>query len=257
LRTLGSLAFGLLLQPQGAGAPEAATGDLVRLFARLGLDAQAVLLILALFSITSWGIILYKLWAFSRAARQSRRFLDVFRHSAKFSEVQAVCRSVEASPLVGIFQSGYAEITSQLRQAPAGASPVAGSPPPAPARPTLRSVQALDRALLRAASVEINKLERRVTFLATTASITPFIGLFGTVWGIMKAFDAIAMMSSTNIAVVAPGIAEALINTAAGLFAAIPALYFYNLFASRVKLFASQMDDFSLEFLNIAEHNFT
>jgi biopolymer transport protein TolQ len=169
--------------------------------------------------------------------------------------VQAVCKTVEASPLVGIFQSGYAEITNQLRQA--AAAPNASSPPAAPARPTMRSMQALDRALLRAASVEVTKLERRVTFLATTASITPFIGLFGTVWGIMGSFEAIAGMSSTNIAVVAPGIAEALINTAAGLFAAIPALYFYNLFASRVKLFASEMDDFSLEFLNIAEHNFT
>ena len=115
----------------------------------------------------------------------------------------------------------------------------------------------MDRALLRASAVELNRLERRVTFLATTASISPFIGLFGTVWGIMTAFQAIGATGASNLAVVAPGIAEALIATAAGLFAAIPAVYFYNLFTQRVKLFASQMDDFALEFLNICERNFT
>ena len=257
MRTLGWSALTLLLQVQGGGAPDAAGGgDLVRLFARTGPVAQAVLLILALFSVTSWGVILYKLWAFRRAERESGRFVTVFRHSAKFSEVQAVCRSLEASPLVGIFRAGFAELTNQLRQMapPAGA---AGSPTVVVPRPTIKSLAAVDRALLRAASVEMTKLERRVTFLATTASVTPFIGLFGTVWGIMMSFEAIAGMSSTNIAVVAPGIAEALINTAAGLFAAIPALYFYNLLVNRVKLFAAEMDDFSLEFLNIAEHNFT
>jgi len=125
------------------------------------------------------------------------------------------------------------------------------------ARVTLKSLPALDRALLRAAGVEVNKLENRVSFLATTASITPYIGLFGTVWGIMAAFQGIGQTGSTNLAVVAPGIADALIATAAGLFAAIPAVYFYNHLASRVKLLASEMDDFSLEFLNISERNFT
>jgi biopolymer transport protein TolQ len=218
-------------------------------------EAKVVLVILVLFSIASWGIILYKLWSFRRAERQSARFLDVFRRSSKFSEVQAVCKSLERSPLVGIFQAAYAELNAQLRQA--APSPLAGSPAPAHVRPTIRSIQALDRALLRASTAEVNKLEHRVPFLATTASITPFIGLFGTVWGIMTAFERIGRMGSTNLGVVAPGIAEALIATAAGLFAAIPAVYFYNHFANRVKLFASEMDDFSLEFLNIAERNFT
>ena len=115
----------------------------------------------------------------------------------------------------------------------------------------------MDRALLRASSAEVNKLEKRVPFLATTASITPFIGLFGTVWGIMTAFSNIGAQGSTDLAVVAPGIAEALIATAAGLFAAIPAVYFYNHFTTKVKIYASEMDDFALEFLNIAERNFT
>ena len=103
----------------------------------------------------------------------------------------------------------------------------------------------------------MNKLERRIPFLATTASIAPFIGLFGTVWGIMGAFQNIEQTGSTNLGVVAPGIAEALVATAAGLFAAIPAVYFYNLLSQRVKVFASEMDDFAMEFLNIAERNFT
>ena len=115
----------------------------------------------------------------------------------------------------------------------------------------------MDRALLRASLTETSKLERRLPFLATTASITPFIGLFGTVWGIINAFQNIGTQGSTSLAVVAPGIADALIATAAGLFAAIPAVYFYNHLTNRVKEFAAEMDDFSLEFLNISERNFT
>jgi biopolymer transport protein TolQ len=249
LRTLGDLA--LALSVQGAAVPQGGvSGSVVEIVGRASLVSRIVLLILVVFSIASWAVILYKLWAFRRTARQSAVFLDVFRKSSKFSEVQAVCKTLGDSALVGIFQAGYAELNSQLRQ-PAGA----GAAPPA--RPTLRSLSALDRALMRAASAEINRLESRVTFLATTASIAPFIGLFGTVWGIMAAFESIGATSSTNLAIVAPGISEALIATAAGLFAAIPAVYFYNYLAQRVKLFASQMDDFSLEFLNIAERNFT
>jgi biopolymer transport protein TolQ len=154
---------------------------------------------------------------------------------------------------VGIFQAGYAELNTQLRLA----SPASSTAAAPASKPTLRSLQALDRALLRAASVEVNKLESRVTFLATTASITPYIGLFGTVWGIMAAFQGIGATGSTNLGVVAPGIAEALIATAAGLFAAIPAVYFYNHLAQRVKLMGTEMDDFALEFLSISERNFT
>jgi biopolymer transport protein TolQ len=206
----------------------------------------------------SWSIIFYKLVAFRRAEKQTEQFLDVFRRSNKFSEVQAVCRSLAASPLVGLFQAGYAELTAQLKQN-APAEPIAGTSNPRtpPGRPTLKSLTAVDRALMRASNVEINKLERRVPFLATTASITPFIGLFGTVWGIMSAFQGIGQTGSTNLGVVAPGIAEALIATAAGLAAAIPAVLFYNYYAQRVKLSASEMDDFAMEFLNIAERNFT
>jgi len=248
LRTLGLF---LLTQVQGNGGTEAAGHDLLQMVAGSSPITKAVLLVLILFSITSWAVILFKLWVFSRSERQSAAFLEVFRRSSKFSEVQAVCKTLAESPLVGIFQAGYAELNAQLRVT--GAT-TAGAPT---TRATIKSLPALDRALLRAASVEVNKLESRVPFLATTASITPYIGLFGTVWGIMAAFQGIGQTGSTNLGVVAPGISEALIATAAGLFAAIPAVYFYNHLSNRVKLLASEMDDFSLEFLTISERNFT
>jgi biopolymer transport protein TolQ len=249
--------YALALYAQGAepaaGAGEAKT-DIVSLIAHASLIVQIVLLILLTFSAVSWGVILYKIWQFRRSGRQSGTFLDIFRKSSKFSEVQAVCRTLAQSPLVGLFQSGYAELNAQLR---AAGHADAGKPSPTGGRPTLKSLDAVDRALLRATNVEMTKLERHVPFLATTASITPFIGLFGTVWGIMSAFQGIGAQGSSSLGVVAPGIAEALVATAAGLFAAIPAVYFYNHFTNQVKHFGTDMDDFSLEFLNISERNFT
>jgi biopolymer transport protein TolQ len=241
-------------QPAAGAGELTASPDFVRLIADASPLAKVVLLVLLLFSAASWGIILYKFWTFRRAERQSANFMGVFRRSNKFSEVQAVCAGLGESPLVGLFQSGYAELNSQLRT-PAAADPQrpAGAPP----RPTLRSLDSVDRALLRATTVEMTKLESWVPFLATTASLTPFIGLFGTVWGIMSSFLSISTVGSSSLQTVGPGIAEALIATAAGLFAAIPAVFFYNLFTNRVKHFSNEMDDFSLEFLNISERNFT
>jgi biopolymer transport protein TolQ len=258
LRTLGSL---FLLQVQGEETPFAGSGDVIRIVTDTTPINQAVLVILVLFSIASWAIILQKFWTFRASDRDTARFLDAFRRSNKFSEVQAVCPTVTATPLVGVFQAGYAEMNAQFRVPPAGsgtAAPNPGSnPPTGSTRPILKSLDGVDRALIRAATNEVNKLERRMTFLATTASVTPFIGLFGTVVGIMIAFQRIGATGSTNLAVVAPGISEALVATAAGLFAAIPALVFYNHFTHRVKEFSAAMDDFALEFLNIAERNFT
>jgi biopolymer transport protein TolQ len=241
------------MQVEGAPATSLGAGDLITLVRESTLLSQSVLAILLIFSVASWGVILYKLWVFNRAQSQSARFLEIFRRSTKFSEVQAVCQSLIDSPLVGIFQAGYAELNLQLRQPPGAAN----HPTPAPARPMLKSLIAVDRALMRASNVEVNKLERRVTFLATTAAVTPFIGLFGTVLGIIGAFQGISESGSTNLSVVSQPIADALIATAAGLGAAIPAVYFYNLLTQKVKTMASEMDDFSLEFLNIVERNFT
>ena len=257
MHTLGNLSLSLLMQAQGGSTSEASGRFILGLLAR-SVMAQIVVFGLAMFSVVSWGVILYKLWVFQRASRQSAQFLDVFRRSAKFSEVQAVCRSLGDSPLVGMFLAGYAELTAQLRQAsPAGTGANPANPQAAGGRPTLKSIAAVDRALMRASVVEMTKLEHWIPFLATTASVTPFIGLFGTVWGIMTAFEGIAQTGSTNLGTVAPGISEALITTALGLFAAIPAVVGYNHLSNRVKHFGSQMDDFAMEFLNICERNFT
>ncbi len=252
MHTLGS--FVLALQVQDGAAPiTSGSRVLVDIITKATVINQAVLAILIVISVASWAIILSKSWSYRKVERQTTKFLEAFRKSTKFSEVQAVCAGLPESPLVGVFQAGYAELNAQFRlTGPQAANPSGPAP-----RPTLKSLTAVDRALLRAATVEINKLEKRVPFLATVASVAPFIGLFGTVVGITIAFQRIGTTGSTNLAVVGPSISEALIATAAGLFAAIPAVMAYNHFSTRMKLFAAEMDDFSLEFLNIAERNFT
>jgi biopolymer transport protein TolQ len=226
------------------------SSGVVGLISKSGWVARGVLLLLLVFSLVSWAIILYKGLVLHRAHEQSAVFLDVFRKSSKFSEVNAVCSQLRASPLVGVFQAGYLEVNQQVRGI--------GNPGPGGTqRPTVRSLESLSRSLARAAGVEVTRIERRLSFLATTASVTPFIGLFGTVWGIMDSFAEIGRMGSANLAVVAPGISEALITTAMGLVAAIPAAVFFNFFSSRVKVLSAMLDDFALEFLNIVERNFT
>jgi biopolymer transport protein TolQ len=236
----------LLAQAQ---AEPAFSSGVAGLIAKSGLVARSVLLLLLVFSLVSWAIILYKGLVLHRAQAQSATFLAVFRKSSKFSEVNAVCPQLRASPLVGVFQAGYLEVNQQVR----GGAPTAGSA----GRPTVKSLESLSRSLARAAGVELTRIERRLSFLATTASVAPFIGLFGTVWGIMDAFGEIGRAGSANLSVVAPGISEALITTAMGLAAAIPAAVFFNFFSSRVRVLSAMLDDFALEFLNIVERNFT
>lgn len=239
------------LAPDILAQTGAFSGGVGTLVAHTGPVAKAVLVALVVFSLVSWAIIFYKGVVLRQAYRQSEVFLGVFRKSTKFSEVNSVCAQLRASPLVGVFQAGYLEVNQQVR---GGAGNNPGNPSP---RPIVKSLDALSRALARAATAEITRLERRVSFLATTASVTPFVGLFGTVWGIMNAFESIGRMGSANLAVVAPGISEALVTTAAGLAAAIPAAVFYNFYTTRIKVLSAMMDDFALEFLNIVERNFT
>lgn len=224
--------------------------NVLQLFLSAGWTAKAVLVILAFFSLASWAIILAKAWSFARARTQTRDFLHHFRKSRKFADVLSVCDRFEASPLVGLFRSGYAELDQQVRDGRDVA-------PADPGRLFVRSLPAIERALQRAAGVEATRLTRRLQFLATTASATPFIGLFGTVWGIMVAFSQIAAKGSSSIVAVAPGIAEALITTAAGLVAAVPALIAYNNLNGKVRVTRAEMNDFALEFLNLAERHFT
>jgi len=230
------------------GAPGA--HGLLDAFAESGPVAKLILGLLVLISLVSWAILLGKLVQLGRADRDSERFLEAFHRSARFSEVNAQAGKLHASPLVGIFQAGYAEIDAQIKQA---RDQKPGSDPDY----RITSLVALERSLARAVSVEVQGISRWTPFLATTAAAAPFIGLFGTVWGIMVAFSDIGASGSTSLASVAPGIAEALVNTAAGLGAAIPALVGYNYFANRTRRIKMRMDDFVLELLNLAERNFT
>jgi biopolymer transport protein TolQ len=255
LHTLGTLILALQVQEGDAPLAGDVSVNVIDLLLDTGPVNMTVLAILVILSIVSWAIILQKTLAYRTLERQTTTFLEVFRRSSKFSEVQSVCPSLPASPLVGVFQAGYAELNAQFRVTGTNAS--AANPATPAARPILKSLAAVDRALLRASAVEVNKLEKRIPFLATIASAAPFIGLFGTVWGILITFQRIGITGATNLATVGPGIADALIATAAGLFAAIPAVMAYNHFTTKVKGYASDLDDFSLEFLNIAERNFT
>ena len=210
------------------------------LIAQGSIVVQLVLLVLVFFSIFSWTIIFFKRRTLRNAVAQSKKFLYIFRKSTNLSEVNDAARKFQASPLASLFQSGFKEL-SYLAKA---------NPKPAL---TSEKLENLNRAMLRASNTEVAKLEKMMSFLATTGSVTPFIGLFGTVWGIMDAFIRIGVVRSASLATVAPGIAEALITTAVGLFTAIPAVIAYNLFLQRIKGQITDMEDFSLEFLNITE----
>ena len=250
-----------LLAFQAPAVPEDTGPGLFGFFLESGPMAKIVLAVLVGFSLASWAIILWKHFQLRKAEAQSGRFLETFRRSSRFSEVNSAAPGLSASPLVGIFQAGYAEIDAQIKAArasQAGHGAVGGAGEEgAPRSYRIRSLNAVERTLRRAVGVEIQQLARGTPFLATTAASTPFIGLFGTVWGIMVAFQEIGLTGSTSIVTVAPGIAEALVNTAAGLAAAIPALIGYNHFASRLRGVRSRMEDFVLELVNLAERNFT
>jgi len=209
-----------------------------------GLVARAVLLILFAFSVLSWAVIIHKSRQFNAAQRQSREFLNIFRHSKKLSDVRSAAQNFKATPLVEVFLNGYRELENQVVVSEN------------PGKPHIRSVEAVHRSLQIASSAEITRMEQRLTLLATTGAVTPFVGLFGTVWGIIDAFQGLGNAGTATFTSVAPGIAEALVTTAAGLFAAIPAVIAYNYLVQRLKEFATRMDDFGLEFLNLVERNF-
>jgi biopolymer transport protein TolQ len=231
-----------------AAVPASRVG-IIELFAEAGLVARIVLGILLGFSVISWAVMIGKFSHFRKAERQTARFLEVFRRSSRFSEINSVAGQFTASPLVGLFQAGYLEIDSQVKARTQAGTTQSGY--------RLHSLAGLERSLRRAIGTEILVLSRRSQILATTAASTPFIGLFGTVWGIMIAFGDIGASGTASIVAVAPGIAEALVNTAAGLVAAIPALIGYNVVAGRLRQFRAQLEDFALEFINLAERNFT
>jgi biopolymer transport protein TolQ len=226
----------------------------LNLVAQAGPVAKGVLAILLLFSLASWTIIFLKFRALGRADRQDERFLRLFREGKQLSGMYEDSRRLTHSPLAGMFREGYRELSYMLKGNPGhGGQPgseAAAKPMDLPPDDLLAR---LGRTLRYASLREISGLERALMFLATTGNITPFIGLFGTVWGIMDAFHGIGMTGSANLGAVAPGIAEALIATAAGLAVAIPGVIGYNYFLNRIKGAATRMDLFSLELLGTAE----
>ena len=205
--------------------------------------AKVVLAVLLVFSIASWGLIVEKAWQFRRVRRQTLAFLRVFREGRRASVIHGAARTMRESPLAQLYSAAYHEVS----RLPEGIEPVYDEVDEGLGADRL---QGAHPALRRAAAHEVAQLERYLGFLATTASATPFIGLFGTVWGVMAAFQGIGSQGSASLAVVAPGISEALIATAAGLGAAIPAVIGYNYFVNRVKHWATEMEGFTLDLLN-------
>ena len=211
-------------------------GEIVDLVASTGGVAKFVLLTLLAFSLISWAIILTK-WSLLRRARvQSGRFLRAFRKAQRLQDIATVADQFRPSPLVGVFEGGFSEYKRQLSSGAA-----------------LRNLSAVQRGMQIGASEEITRLERNMPWLAITAAVTPFIGLFGTVWGIIDAFHGLGTAGAATLRAVAPGISEALITTAAGLAAAIPAVIAYNLIGNSIRVFAARSDDFALEVLNAVE----
>jgi len=213
-------------------------GEIVDMISNSGPIAKLVLLTLLAFSLLSWAIILTK-WSLLRRARmQSGRFVRAFRKAQRLQDIAAVAEQFKPSPLVGVFEGAYEEYKRQ-----------------AASSGMLRNLTAIQRGMQIGASEEVTRLERNVPWLAITAAVTPFIGLFGTVWGIIDAFHGLGTAGAATLRAVAPGISEALITTAAGLGAAIPAVIAYNLIGASIREFASRSDDFALEVLNAVEHS--
>ncbi|MBV5340828.1 MAG: protein TolQ [Deltaproteobacteria bacterium] len=212
-----------------------------------GIVVKLVLLLLLSFSVVSWGIILFKFFQVQRAKGESERFMDFFWKSKRFDAIASQVDRFAHSPLTVLFNEGY----NELKKVVESDSKSDGSA----LSTDLGGVENVSRALRRATNSEITRLEKYLTFLATTGSTSPFIGLFGTVWGIMTAFEGIGKTGSASLAVVAPGIAEALIATAIGLVAAIPAVMAYNHFQHKIRVLINEMDSFTTEFLNIVQRN--
>jgi biopolymer transport protein TolQ len=229
--------------------------DILELVLHAGIVVKLVLIILLLFSVISWAIIFVKFRMFRLAEKESRVFLKHFWTSKDFSKSFVDAKKMVHSPVASLFRSAYVEL-ERIRQERNNPTPSKTPAESGLSTELLGGVAGIDRTLRRMVGTELTKLEKALTFLATTGNTTPFIGLFGTVWGIMDAFRQIGMRGSTSLAVVAPGISEALIATAAGLFAAIPAVVAYNYFINKLRVLSSQMESFSAEYLNIVERHF-
>ncbi len=231
--------------------PISTGSDIVQMVLHSGPMVRFVLGLLLFFSVASWAIIFHKYRFIRKARKESAIFLDLFWNGGSLSKAYGSSRQLAYTPLAGIFRVAYGELKKVNR-------------PPSVTQSTERgegrtpnqdaaAVGNIDRALRRAVNTELTRLHRMLPFLATTGNTTPFIGLFGTVWGIMNAFRGIGLRGSASLAIVAPGISEALIATAAGLAAAIPAVVAYNYFSDKVRVMESEMENFSADFMNLME----
>ena len=233
-------AFACILQADGGAgsgaAPSQGFGELADMVTHIGGVAIFVLVLLFLASLYSWMVILGKISTFSKATTQSRKFIRAFRKATRLNEIAALTGDYNASPLAQVFEDVYETYKRQT----------GGSGPP-------RNLTPLERTAQTAASTAITALERRMTWLATIGATSPFVGLFGTVMGVVDAFSGLGTAGAATLRAVAPGISEALITTAAGLFVAVPAVVAYNQFSARIRLFASATDDFCRELLNSLE----
>jgi len=233
-------ALALFLQTDGGAGtgatPSPGFGELADMMSNIGPVAIFVLILLLLASLYSWMVILGKISTFSKATTQSRRFIRAFRKATRLQEIAALTGEYSASPLAQVFEDVYETYTRQT----------GGSGPP-------RNLAPLERTAQTAASTAVTALERRMTWLATIGATSPFVGLFGTVMGVVDAFHGLGTAGAATLRAVAPGISEALITTAAGLFVAVPAVVAYNQFSARIRIFASATDDFCRELLNSLE----
>ena len=247
-----NIPFALLLQ--AAGAEEAAdalntaeevTPDvleqsgILQMITNAGPVAQVVFVVLLVLSVMSWAIAFSKFRMISRSGRNNLRFLRAFRRASQLVELSAAGENYRPSSVVSVFEFGYKEVARQVNK-----------------YGKLRNGAALERSLQLAAGEEMARMQSQLGWLATTASAAPFIGLLGTVWGILGAFRGLGEAGGSTLRAVAPGIAEALLATAFGLFAAIPALVFYNYFSNRIREIGSRLDSFNIEFFGLAERNY-
>jgi biopolymer transport protein TolQ len=227
----------------------ATSSEIIQMILYAGPMVRFVLLLLLFFSVMSWAIIFAKHFSIRKARKESARFLDLFWNSRDLSEAFTSSKRFRRSPLAKVFRVAYVE----LKKVNSSQSSSTGDQ--ASLSQKMVGVDNVKRALRRAVNMELTGLGKALPFLATTGNTTPFIGLFGTVWGIMNAFTGIGLKGSANLAVVAPGISEALIATAAGLAAAIPAVVAYNYFTNKVRVLESEMHNFSADFLNLIERD--
>ena len=228
---------------------------LIHMILNAGLVVQLVLLSLLIFSITSWSIIFIKYRYIKKVYKESIQFTEAFWKSRNLSDAFARAKQLQFSPVARVFRTGFMEL-KKLSQSGIPVSPqAAGANAPSSLGTGFSGTDHLQRALRRAINTEITRLTQLVPFLATAGNTAPFIGLFGTVWGIMNSFQGIGQSGSASLAVVAPGISEALVATAAGLAVAIPSVIGFNYFTQKIRIIDAELQSFAADFLNIVERD--